>query len=112
MNTLIQYVEFAALVLTIAGGVGGIVANVWGAIDHGHPDARRAWLLRAVHLALVARGELETVLGPKAITLEAGALKDIAATAETYLATHGLHIHLDASTLRLILADLRQATSG
>lgn len=108
MQTLIQYAELAGLILTIATGLAGLIASVWGYIDHGHPDARREWLLRATKLALAARGELEAWLGPAAPIMEVSKLKDIASTVENYLATHGLHLHVDEDTLKLILSELRQ----
>jgi|SRR5579859_7075618 len=108
MNQLLQYAELAVLILTIASGLGGIIAYIWGIIDHGHPDVKREWFLRAVQLALAARGELETVLGSAAPVLEQQQLRSIASSVENYLAAHGLHVHVDNDTLKLILAELRQ----
>lgn len=108
MNTLLQYAELASLILSVAGGLAAIGVRAWLFLDHGKPDVRAQWLLKAIQLAVQSRQEWDQLVGVgSGTTPEAAILKEIAATAEQWLGTHGIHMHLDPDTVRLVLAELR-----
>lgn len=113
MQQLFTVAEWASLILTVALGLAQIGLLVWKYLDHGHPDARREWIQKAVELAVLARGEADTVLHVGTGTaVEEKVCVDLAHRAEAYLADHGLRLSLDSETIRMVLNDLRQGEMG
>lgn len=110
LQQLVDALEWVGVILTVALGLARIGLSVWKYLDHGHPDIRRDWVSRAVELAVLAQGDVDSLLhvGP-GTPIEAQVCRGLARRAETYLADHGVHLSLDSETVRMVLNDLRQA---
>jgi|SRR5690348_101446 len=108
MQSIVQYLELAVFLLSLATGVAAIAAKAWLYLDHGRPDARLDWLQRAVALSAltVGAGEdlLKTVPGAP---IDQKVAEDIAHRAGQYLHDHGVSVTPSPETVRLVLNDLR-----
>lgn len=114
VQQLLTFAEWASVILTVLLGIARIGLGVWKYMDHGHPDARRDWISEAVNLAVLARGEMDSLLKVGAGTpIDQAVAKDIAGRAQQYLHDHGLTgIHLNEDTVRMVLNKLRDLESG